>query len=192
MRIARSPLIRIGSQVVLAAAAFPGLAPAAFAQSSQNLTIAFAAVSQPTAAVPLSAGLAVAIALMLAVTAWLVLRKRTVRGSSLFGWLLAICTGAMLAVFAVERAISEAHAVLPPAAINLSVNPAMLDLTAYSSSNIDPLTVTVTNATGQSVRITSVSVDSTSLYVFSTPTTCASGVVLAPNAQCTVTLSLQS
>jgi hypothetical protein len=61
----------------------------------------------------------------------------------------------------------------------------------YWNSNIDPLTVTVTNATAQSVRITSVATDNTDLYILSTPTTCVVGGLLAPNAQCTVTLSIQ-
>ena len=69
---------------------------------------------------------------------------------------------AMLAVVG-ERAISEAHAALPPAVINLSISPGTLNLLTYWNSNIDPLTVTVTNTTSQPVHITSVTTDNTNL-----------------------------
>ena len=75
--------------------------------------------------------------------------------------------------------------------IDLSVSPGTLNLLAYWNSNIDPLTVTVTNTSAQSVRITSVTTDNTTLYLLSKGTTCVAGEVLAPNAQCTVTLSIQ-
>jgi len=190
MRIANSLLIRVGSQAALAAAAFSGLVPGAFAQSTENLIIGFASAAQ-AAAVPLSPGLTVAIALALAAIASLVLRGRPMRRGRLFGWLLAICAGATLAIAGGEGALSEARAAIAPAAINLSVSPGILDLLTYWNVNIDPLTVTITNATAQQVRITSVAVDNTNLYALSTPTTCVVGAVLAPNAQCTVTLSIQ-
>ena len=69
---------------------------------------------------------------------------------------------AMLAVVG-ERAISEAQAALPPAVINLSISPGTLNLLTYWNSNIDPLTVTVTNTTSQPVHITSVTTDNTNL-----------------------------
>jgi hypothetical protein len=163
--------------------------PTAFAQSTENLIIGFA--QGGLQAVPLSAGLTLAIALMLAVTAFVILRRRAVRGGRLFGWLLALSAGATLAVVGGERAISEAQAIIVSPTINLSVSPGTLDLLTYWNSNIDPLTVTVTNTTGQSVRITSVATDNTNLYILSTPTTCVVSAVLAPNAQCTVTLSIQ-
>jgi len=54
MRIATSLSIRPGSQAVLADAALVGLVPTAFAQSTENLIIGFAAGGQATAAgVPL-------------------------------------------------------------------------------------------------------------------------------------------
>ena len=75
--------------------------------------------------------------------------------------------------------------------IDLSVSPGTLEMSTYWNSNVDPLTVTVTNTTAQSVRINSVATDNTTLYILSTPTTCGVGLVLAPKAPCTVTLSIQ-
>jgi hypothetical protein len=187
MRVSKSPSIRIVSRVAFAAAPLFGAVPTASAQSTEHLVIGFA--QGASQAVPLSPGLTVAIAPTLVMTAFVILRRRAVRGR-LFGWLLAV-SAATLAVVGGERVISEAQAILPPAAITLSVSPGTLDLLTYWNSNIDPLTVTVTNATGQSVRITSVAVDNTNLYGLSTPTTCVVGLVLAPNSQCTVTLSIE-
>jgi len=190
MRLVKSPLIRVGLRITLTAVALPGVVPAAFAQSTENLIIGFAQGGLQ-AAVPLSAGLTVAIALMLAVTAFVILRRRAMRSSRLFGWPLALFVGATLAVVGGERAISEAQAFIASPTINLSVSPGTLDLLTYWNSNTDPLAVTVTNATSQTVRITSVATDNTDLYILSTPTTCVVNAVLAPNAQCTVTLSIQ-
>ena len=99
--------------------------------------------------------------------------------------------GATLVAVCWERTISEAQSTLPAPTINLSVSPGTLNLLTYWNSNIDPLTVTVTNTTGQTVRITSVATDNINLYILSTPTTCTVGTVLAANAQCTVTLTIQ-
>jgi hypothetical protein len=189
MHIGQSLSIRVGSRIALAAAALPGFAPVASAQSSENLIVAFTQ-GGASQAVPLSPGLTIAIAIALALTAWVILRRRVPRGNRLLAWLLGLCAAA-LAVAGAERAISEAQAVLPPAGIALSVSPGMLQLNTYWQSNVNPLTVTVTNSTGNTVRITSVSTDNTNLYLLSTPTTCTVGTSLAPQAQCTVTLSIQ-
>jgi len=189
----RSFSIRDVSRVALAAALF-AVVQTALAQSTENLIIAFAFASAQggsQAAVPLSPALTVAIALLIAATAFILLRRRTVRGRRLFAWLLAFSGAATLAAGGWQHAISEAQAALAPAAINLSTSPGTLDLLAYWNSNVDPLSVTVTNTSGQSVRITSVATDNTNLYILSTPTTCVVGNTLAPNAQCIVTLSIQ-
>jgi hypothetical protein len=87
--------------------------PAAFAQSTENLIVTFA--QRTSQAVLLSPWLTVAIALMLAVTAFVVLRRRAVRGGRLFGWLRALSIGATLAVATVERAIPKRRQLsLPP------------------------------------------------------------------------------
>jgi len=189
MRKTPSPSIRIGARLALAAAAFSAVVPAAFAQTTEHLIIGF--TGGTSQAVPLSPGLTVAIAAGLAVSALVVLRRRGMRGGRLFGWLLALGAGAMLAAGGGERVISEARAILPPPAIDLTVNPGTLDLLDYWNSNIDPLTVTVTNATGQTVRITSVTTDNTDLYGITAPTTCTVTTVLAPNGTCTVTLGIE-
>ena len=50
------------------------------------------------------------------------------------------------------------------------------------------LTVVVNNTTGQSVRITSITL-AAGAYAISTPTTCAVSSVLAASATCTITLA---
>ena len=67
----------------------------------------------------------------------------------------------------------------------------MLQLGAFWESDIDPLTVAVTNTTGQSVQITSVMLDNTDLYNFEAPTTCVVNEILPPNGQCTITLGIE-
>ena len=82
-------------------------------KSTENLIVAFA--QRTSQAVLLSPWLTVAIALMLAVTAFVVLRRRAVRGGRIFGWLRALSIGATLAVATVERAIPKRRQVsLPP------------------------------------------------------------------------------
>jgi len=168
--------------------ALVGVAQTAYAQPApQNLTIAFntAITSQ---AVPLSAGLTFAIALILALAALVILRRRAARGGRLFAWLLAVVAGAILAVVTGQRAISEAQALVGPVTlIDLSVSPAILNVAAFAPGT--PLTVKVTNTTGQSVQITSI-VLASGIYFLSTPTTCVVSEVLPPAGQCTITLDL--
>ena len=185
MRMPKSLSIHVGPRLALTAAALLSVTPV-FAQSTENLIVAFSGGSQ---AVPLSPWLTVATGIGLAAVAYVILRRRGARGGRLFGWLLALAAATLAGVG--ERAISKAQAALPPAVINLSSSPGTLNLLTYWNSNIDPLTVTVTNTTSQSVRITSVTTDNMTLYILSKGTTCVVGNVLAPNAQCTVMLSIQ-
>ena len=123
----------------------------------------------------------------------LLLRRRARRGTRLFGWMLALAAGATLAVATGHRAISDAQATTGGVItlINLTTSPAALQLDAFWQANDDPLTVKVTNTTANTVTLTSVSLDNTNLYIFSSPTDCVAGRSLAPNAQCTITLSIQ-
>ena len=174
-------------------------APAVLAQQAQSLTVGFAPVA--TAAVPLSGWLTAAIALLLAVSALVVLPRSGLRGGRLFGWMLALVAGATLFAVTGQQIFSEAKAVLPLPAINLSVNPGTLDLAPYDST---PLSVTVTNATNQSVQIKAITlVPPDGPYTLSgapvgltalTPTpptplpTCVVTGVLPPNSACIVVL----
>jgi len=175
-------------------------APAVLAQQAQSLTVGFAPV---VTAVPLSGWLTAAIALLLAVSALVVLPRSGLRGGRLFGWMLALVAGATLFAVTGQQIFSEAKAVLPLPAINLSVSPGTLDLAPYDST---PLSVTVTNATNQSVQIKAITlVPPDGPYTLSgapvgltalTPTpptplpTCVVTGVLPPNSACIVVLFL--
>jgi len=191
----------IGQRRLALALTAMAAAPAVLAQQAQNLTVGFAPVA--TAAVPLSGWLTAAIALLLAVSALVVLPRSGLRGGRLFGWMLALVAGATLFAVTGQQIFSEAKAVLPLPAINLSVSPGTLDLAPYDST---PLSVTVTNATNQSVQIKAITlVPPDGPYTLSgapvgltalTPTpptplpTCVVTGVLPPNSACIVVLFL--
>ena len=193
MRPVKSLVLYAGSRAVLTLAALVLVGPMASAQPvTQNLTIGFSNLNQGSLqSVPLSAGLTAGIALMLAVAALVMLRRRAGRGGRLFGWALALVAGTTLVGVTGQRPISEAQAIVAPITlINLSVSPAILNVGPFSAG--DPLlTVEVTNTTGQSIRITSITLDP-GPYSVTTPTTCAVGGILAASAQCTITLEIAS
>ena len=190
----------IGQRRLALALTAMAAAPAVLAQQAQSLTVGFAPV---VTAVPLSGWLTAAIALLLAVSALVVLPRSGLRGGRLFGWMLALVAGATLFAVTGQQIFSEAKAVLPLPAINLSVSPGTLDLAPYDST---PLSVTVTNATNQSVQIKAITlVPPDGPYTLSgapvgltalTPTpptplpTCVVTGVLPPNSACIVVLFL--
>ena len=191
----------IGQRRLALALTAMAAAPAVLAQQAQNLTVGFAPVA--TAAVPLSGWLTASIALLLAVSALVVLPRSGLRGGRLFGWMLALVAGATLFAVTGQQILSDAKAVVPLPAINLSVSPGTLDLAPYDST---PLSVTVTNATNQSVQIKAITlVPPDGPYTLSgapvgltalTPTpptplpTCVVTGVLPPNSACIVVLFL--
>jgi hypothetical protein len=184
------------ARVALALAASAAGVPSAFAQpTGETLSIGFtqAGVASATQAVPLSPASTFGIVLLLAASGLLLLRRRARRGGRLFGWMLALAAGTTLAFATGHRAISDAHATTGGVVtlINLTTSPATLQLNAFWQANDDPLTVKVTNTTANTVTLTSVSLDNTDLYIFSSPTDCVAGGTLAPSAQCTVTLGIQ-
>ena len=132
MHIATSPLIRVDSRLALAAVALAGVVSTAFAQSTETLTIGFAQTAQVApVALPLSAGLTAAIVLMLAATAFAILRRRAARGSRLFGWLLALAAGGNARRRRREaRHFRSAGGHRRPGH-QLSVGPGTLELSAY-------------------------------------------------------------
>jgi hypothetical protein len=186
MRPARSLSLSPVPRIALAPVALLGIASTAFAQQVQNLTIGFATLNQAVAqSVPLSSGLTVGIALMLAAFALVVLRRKSARGARLLGWMLAVVAGTMLAFATGQRPISDAQAVNPVTLINLTTSPATLNVGALFPN--PGVTVVVTNTTGQTVRIDSITLDM-GVYGETAPTTCVVAGVLAPGGQCTITL----
>ena len=139
-------------------------------------------------AAPLSDWLTAGIALLLAATAVVMLRRQSARGQRLFGWMLALVTGATLLSVTGYRMVSEAQAVPPSAVINLVTSPGTLDLGPFFDSS--PITVTVTNTTGKFAHINDITLDS-GPYTVVAPTTCAVGLSLPPGGTCTITVDLQ-
>ena len=176
------------------------VAPAALAQSVQNLTISFENFL-PVA--PLSDWLTVGIALLLAASAVVVLRRQQGLPGRLFGWLLAVVAGTTLFTALGQRTMSEANAVMVTPAISLVVSPASLDVLPFAPTT--PLDVLVTNNSGQTARITAIELDVLIFagtagvqrkqvifgeYVISPASTCAVGTVLSVGNTCIVTLDL--
>ncbi len=191
MRVTHSLSIRLGLQSALVVVVLCGSVTSALAQEgSQNLVIQFTQANI-IQGVPLSPALTIAIALILGVVAFVIMRRQATRGGRVLGWLLALAALATLAVAGRQVVITDAQASTPATApLNLSVSPASLALFSYWDNDDDPLTVTVTNMTGQSVTLTSVELVGTDFYDPWTPTTCTVGLVLGPGGQCTVTLAI--
>lgn len=190
MRLAKSLSYLAKPRLGLALVALLGFAPATFAQvppPPQNLAIGFSSLN--AAAVPLSGWLAAGIALMLAAAGLVVLRRRPMRGGRLAGWVLVLTAGATLALATGQRVISEAEAIVGPVTLlNLSVSPASLNVAPFAPAT--PLTVVVTNTTSQSVQINSITLDPGPYSQMAS--TCVVTGVLAPSAQCTITLGALS
>jgi len=160
----------------------------------QDLSVTFEYLNT---AVPLSGWSTAAIAVVLAATALLVLRRKGMGGSRLFGWMLAVVAGSTL-VAAGPGLISEAQAVLNPL-MNLTVSPGTLSVAAQYPTS--PLTVVVANTTGRPVRITGIDlVPKAGAYSFTPPPytdmhlkanllpTCFVSEILENGAQCIVTV----
>lgn len=178
------PRIAIGAAALLAVSA-------AWAQvTTQNLTIGFQAAGFiPTVnAVPLSGWLTAGIALLVAASAFVVLRRRRLKGGKLLSALLVVAASATLFGVAGERIIGAATAAPGPVAI-LDLTSPTIDVAPFAPNSF--LQVTVVNNTGQSIQITSINLAS-GLYVLSTPTTCAVGLVMASAATCSIGLALLS
>lgn len=157
-------------------AALLGLSPAALAQSTQALILAF----DDNFAVPLSPWSSVAIALIIAACALAFLRRK---GASRFAqWCLLIATGGVLAVF---PPVPEADAVT-------SATPLV-----HSPTVISPLacplgtnTFLFQNATGHATTIRGVTVTGVGPCSIGLPPGVAPGVVQGVAPECTVGLPL--
>jgi hypothetical protein len=172
----------------LAALSLLGLSAAASAQV-QNLTISFQPAGGPppptvtAAPVPLSDWLSAAVAVAIALTAFVILRRRKLHGR-FFGWTLALVAAASMFAITDQRLIGEAYAAGPVA---------ILDLTS-PTLNVAPfvpnaaVSVVVTNNTGQSIKITRIDLDSGPYNIMAQ--TCFEGLVMAATVTCTVTLEL--
>lgn len=160
---------------------------AAWAQAVQNITVGFSAsgggvtvgASTP---VPLSDWLTAGIALAVAITALIALRRRNIRGGRLFGFLIVGVAAATMFGVTGNRIISEVRATGPIAIMDLSISPSV-NIGALVPNQF--VQVNVNNTTGQSVTITSINLD-LGPYTFGTPlpTPCNVGTVLAAGAIC--------
>jgi hypothetical protein len=175
-------------RVAFGAALLLAVASAAWAQvQPQNLTIGFQFLGSNVrpANVPLSDWASAGIALLIALTACVVLQRRKVRGGRFLGAMVAIIAGAAMLGIAGQGLIGEARAIGPVTIIDLSINPT-LNVAPFLPAS--PLTVSVSNTTGQSVQLTSITL-APGTYAISTPTTCAVSLILVASATCTITLA---
>ena len=184
MTRAKSPAARTGLRTLLATSALLGVVPCALAQQvPQILTVTFE-TSLP--ALPLSDWLTAAMALLLAASALLMLRRQRARGGRLMGWMLAAIAGAGLLAGVGQRMIPDARALALQPVINLTVSPATIDVAQFFPAT--PLTVTVNNTSSRPATITAITL-APGLYSTSTPTTCVVNQTLLPSASCTITLA---
>jgi len=159
----------------------------AWAQT-QNLTIAFQQQGAGVSAVslPLSNWLSVGIALLVSLTAFVVLRRRNIRGGRFLGAMVVMIAGATMLGIVGQRLISEARASGPVTLIDLSTSPATLDILPFAPNF---LTAEVVNTSGNTVQITSITL-APGPYLITTPTTCATSLILAPSAECSISLGV--
>ena len=155
-------------------------------QPPQILSVAFDTTFH---ALPLSDWLVAGIALLLAASALITIRRNRGRGARFFGVLVALAAGSVLFSMAGPRVVQQAHALLPSPAISLISSPGTLDVSPYLATS--PLTVTVTNNTGELAHITAVTLGN-GVYAIGAPTTCTVDLVMTPGSTCTVTLTLTS
>jgi hypothetical protein len=158
------------------------VASSAWAQATQNLTIAFQGGN--ATAIPLSNWTGAGIAVLISLTAVVVLRWRSVRGGRFFGAMVAVVAGTTMLGIVGQRPISEAQALVPVTIINLTISPAVLNVGPFAPS---PVTAQVTNTTGQSVQITSITL-APGFFVIGGATTCVTSLVLAPSQSCSIAL----
>jgi len=183
--------------ILLSGLGLLAVAPAALAQSTQILAVSF---ENFLPAAPLSDWLTAAVALMLAATAVVMLRRQQGRAGRLFGGLLAVVAGTTLFTAVGQRIMSEAYAVLPAPAISLVTSPGSLDVLPYLPTT--PLDVVVTNNSGRTARITAIDLQSLLFgsgsgarakaligqYSIHQSSTCAVGTVLSNGNTCTISL----
>jgi hypothetical protein len=177
------------ARMAIAVAALLSVSTAS-AQAVQNLTIGFQAAAGgavTATAVPLSDWLTASVALLVAVSALLMMRRQRLRGRKLLGALLAVAASATMFGVTGERIISTASAAAPVVILDLTsptVNVGALVPNTFVQVN-------VVNNTGQGAQITSITLDN-GIYLITTPTTCTVGLVLASGATCSIMLVEQS
>jgi len=164
-----------------AALAFVGVTAATSAPAQtvvQTLTLSFPA----TAPVPIGGWTVVAIAVLLAVVAVAVLRRRSSTGAWL--WCVALLgTGALFAL----QPIRSAEALIPTTPLSLVTSPASVQFVFPGAP--DPVVVLVTNNTGATTTITSIVLSAGPLGTTGSTNPCSVGTILAANATCTIGLS---
>jgi hypothetical protein len=154
-------------------------ATGALAQSvTQTLTLTFPAA----APVPVGGWTAVAIAALLAVVGGVLLRRRSATGA--WFWSAALLgTSALLAL----QPIRSAEALIPTTPLTLITSPASVQFVFPGAP--DPVNVLVTNGTGGTTTILSITLSPGPLGMAGSLNPCTVGLVLAVGATCTIGLS---
>lgn len=154
-------------------------ATGALAQTiTQTLTISFTG----PAPIPIGGWTAVVIAVLLAITGGVLLGRRSRTGG--WVWCAALLgTGALLAL----QPIRSAEAIIPVTPLNLISSPASVQFVFPGAP--DPTEVLVTNATGGTTTILSISLTPGPFGMTSSSNPCTVGLVLTAGATCTIGLS---
>src|SRR5664279_1339137 len=170
----RKSMARIGVALVGAT----GTAGALAQTVTQTLTLTFAAVTP----VPVGGWTVVAIAVLLAAVGGMLIRRRSARGAWL--WCAALLgTGALLAL----QPMRSAEAAIPTVPLNLITSPASVQFVFPGAP--DPVNVLVTNTSGGTTTILSITLSAGPLGMAGSINPCTVGLVLAVGATCTIGLS---
>ena len=170
----RKSMARIG--VALAGATCTA---GALAQTvTQTLTLTFPAAVP----VPVGGWTAVAVAVLLAAVGGVFLRRRSATGAWL--WSVALLgTGVLLTL----QPMHSAEAVTPTVPLNLITSPASVQFVFPGAP--DPVNVLVTNTSGGTATILSITLSAGPLGMTGSANPCTVGQVLAVGATCTIGLS---
>ncbi len=165
----------------------PGIGLALFAATSskgalaQTVTQTLSVGFSGAAPIPVGTWTTMAIAILLAVVAAVLLRRRSPTGA--WSWSAALLgTGALLAL----QSIRSAEAVITITPLNLTTSPAVVQF-MFPGAPFET-EVLVTNATGGTTKIMSISLGSGPYIMFGLANPCSVGLALAPGKTCTIGL----
>jgi hypothetical protein len=145
---------------------------------TQTLTVGFSGA----APIPIGGWTTVAMAVLLALVGAVLLRRRSPAGA--WFWSAALLgAGVLLAL----QSIRSAEALIPITPLNLTSSPAAVQF-VFPGAPIQT-EVLVTNGTGGTTTILSITLGSGPYSLFGLPNPCTVGLILAPGASCTIGLT---
>jgi hypothetical protein len=172
--VRHKPVANIGLALIGATGASSALAQTI----TQTLTLGFTG----TSSVPIGGWTVVAIAVLLAVMGGVFVARRSRTGA--WFWAVALVgTGALLAL----QPMRSAAALIPTVPLNLVSSPASVQFVFPGAP--DPVNVLVTNTSGATATIQSITLSTGPLGMSVATNPCIVGMVLAPGATCNIGLS---